>query len=141
MQRDRLSLVRWWCALLDFFACHPSPVEKYLGGGGLLSCFSLGFPRSSREVELNDIYWYCFHACARTHTQRRQPSCCCCNPTRSLPAPLQDTQAKSDAEHCSACARYFVELCYKFQVSVIYFAGWPVVEAAARTCQRNRKRT
>lgn len=33
-------------------------------------------------------------------------------------ATLQDTQAKSDAEHCSACARYFVELCYKFQVRV-----------------------
>ncbi|CAM9627449.1 unnamed protein product [Scytosiphon promiscuus] len=30
----------------------------------------------------------------------------------------KDTQAKSDAEHCSACARYFVELCYKFQVMV-----------------------
>ncbi|CAM9386687.1 unnamed protein product [Pylaiella littoralis] len=26
-----------------------------------------------------------------------------------------NTQAKSDAEHCSTCARYFVELCYKFQ--------------------------
>lgn len=34
--------------------------------------------------------------------------------------PIQDTQAKSDAEHCSACARYFVELCYKFQV-ICYF--------------------
>eukprot|EP00752_Nemacystus_decipiens_P014953 g13312.t1 len=30
----------------------------------------------------------------------------------------KDTQAKSDAEHCSACARYYVELCYKFQVMV-----------------------
>lgn len=30
----------------------------------------------------------------------------------------EDTQAKTDAEHCSACARYFVELCYKFQVSI-----------------------
>ncbi|CAM9693804.1 unnamed protein product [Ectocarpus sp. 6 AP-2014] len=30
----------------------------------------------------------------------------------------KDTQAKSDAEHCSACARHFVELCYKFQVMV-----------------------
>lgn len=47
------------------------------------------------------------------HVQLRQLSCC--NP---MPARLLDTQAKSDAEHCSACARYFVELCYKFQVSV-----------------------
>jgi len=72
------------------------------------------------EVE-SDLQVHLPARIAQPHPTCSMASALLVQPLRSTPGrpparPSTDTQAKSDAEHCSACARYFVEICYKFQV-------------------------